>query len=92
MALFYRFHQDIYYLEVCVFHKICANGDELFHLRAGQEWTCELSESGFGELQNMLLETPDWGMPNGAPAPCAQSCNQWMCDSVDCMGCAACQK
>ena len=49
---------DIFYLEVCLFAQICENGAELFHLSAGEEWTCKFSESGFYTLADMLQEGP----------------------------------
>ena len=51
--------------QVCVFSQICANGDELFSLKRGEPFECELSPSRFGELQRWLLATPDWGPAAG---------------------------
>ena len=57
--------QDIYFLEICIFHKICANGDDLFRLRPAQQWHCELSPHGFRQLQHLLEATPVWDPPRG---------------------------
>ena len=81
---------DIYFLEVCTFHKMCANGDELFRLRAGQPWRCELSPSGFDELQRLLREEPDWGEPKGEAPQCEAYCNEWTCGNRECKGCKRC--
>ena len=42
----------------CMFAQICENGAELFHLSAGEEWTCKFSESGYYTLADMLQEGP----------------------------------
>ena len=34
---------DIFYLEICLYAQICANGKELFSLGRGQPWRCTLS-------------------------------------------------
>ena len=80
---------DIFFLEVCTFHQICSNGEELFSLRHGEPWTCQLSASGFEKLKQMLLATPDWGEPKGEPPKCEQYCNEWTCGSNDCKGCGS---
>ena len=84
---------DIYYLEVCLFHQMCENGDELFRLRAGEKWQCELSQKGYNELTSMLQEEPDYSRrPQGAPPKCLNYCNQWTCSNdIDCGGCPACR-
>lgn len=74
---------DIYFLEVCLFHQICSNGNELFSLRQGEKWQCELSVSRFAELQNMLL--PDPSGPSHGTLPGAGACEAWCeCDRHDC--------
>lgn len=50
---------DIFYLEVCMLHQVCRNGDRLFNLRAGEEFECDYSTSKFRELQQMLLTPPE---------------------------------
>ena len=54
---------DIFYLEVCLFNQICANGAELFELRQDEDWQCQFSETRLRELQDILLapsvEPPD---------------------------------
>ena len=49
-------NDDIYYLEVCLYSQICANGDALFGVKAGEVFFCEFSESGFRRLQAVLLD------------------------------------
>lgn len=57
---------DVFFLEVCIYNEICSNGpSELFHLRAGQPWECELDARGLAKLRDMLLDEPDWGPPQG---------------------------
>ena len=46
---------DIFYLEVCLYNQICANGAELFDLERGQEFRCKFSRARYRELQTMLL-------------------------------------
>jgi len=46
---------DIFYLEVCLFHEICENGYDIFNLDVGTDFTCRFSERGFRELQRILL-------------------------------------
>ena len=48
-------NDDIYFLEVCMFSKICANNWELFQLGPGDWFHCQISETGFRELQSYLL-------------------------------------
>jgi len=52
---------DIFFLEVCTFNQICRNGEDLWHLEVGQEWRCELDETLFAELQDILLTPPTTG-------------------------------
>ena len=47
-------NDDIFFLEVCMFSKICANNWELFQLAAGDHFRCQVSEEGFRELQAYL--------------------------------------
>ena len=54
-----------FYLEICIYNQICANGAELFHLARGQAWECQLSAAGLVRLKEMLLAEPDWGPPHG---------------------------
>ena len=78
---------DIYFLEVCLFHQICDNGDQLFRLNAGEKFTCHLSGHRFQELKGMLLEEPNWHAPKGRPPRCEKWCNQWNCEAGECNGC-----
>ena len=55
---------DIFYLEVCIFHQICKNGEELFELNAGDEFTCDYDEEAFFELSRLM--TDEWGTGDGA--------------------------
>jgi len=47
---------DIFYLESCIFATICSNGDEIFHLKEGEDWQCNLSSEGFTRLKDWLLQ------------------------------------
>ena len=47
--------EDIFFLELCAYSKICANNDVLFQLKVGQMFTCEVSPSGIRELRHLLL-------------------------------------
>ena len=79
---------SIFYLEVCVFNQICSNAWELWSVRRGDPFRCELSDDGFRGLQALLLETPDWGAPqDGSASLCKDYCNPWTCASRDCQGC-----
>jgi len=49
---------DIYYMEVCVFSQICENGDQLFEVEEGQDFHCQMSESGVQRLRSMLTTEP----------------------------------
>lgn len=49
-------NDDIFFLEVCIYSKICANRDELFRLEATELFTCQVSEAGVRELQKLLVE------------------------------------
>lgn len=48
-------NDDIYFLEICMYSKICANNWELFQVEAGENFRCQISETGFRELQRYLL-------------------------------------
>jgi len=54
---------DIFYLEVCLFSQLCANGHEVFDLNVGDEFFCQFSEERFRELQE-LLERPPFEPPD----------------------------
>lgn len=47
-------NDDIFFLEVCIYSLVCSNRDELFLLRAGQPFTCQLDEAGFWRLHRYL--------------------------------------
>lgn len=49
---------DIFFLEVCLFNQICANGEEVFRLAVGQFFVCDFSPTKFDELARLLLEPP----------------------------------
>jgi len=56
---------DIFYLEVCLFHEICENGADLFNATAvGEDFSCQFSDRGFRELQQILLSP--WEEPEGS--------------------------
>ena len=42
---------DIFYLEVCMFNRICRNGHALFNLRIGEPFLCDFYEAGVRSLQ-----------------------------------------
>ena len=46
---------DVFHLETCILHSICANGAELFSLPVGQRWHCDLSEARLHEFKRLLL-------------------------------------
>ena len=56
-------------------------------MREGQPFHCRLSRNGFDELQKLLLETPDYHAPKGAPPICKSWCTTWNCGSFECLGC-----
>ena len=49
-------NDDIFFLEACIYAKICANAEELFRLRPAQRFTCQVTEAGFRELQELLTK------------------------------------
>jgi len=49
---------SIFFLEVCLYSQICANGHELFELKVGQPWQCEFDDEAFWELPRILMEPP----------------------------------
>ena len=51
---------DIYYLESCMYSMMCSNSDELFRLRRGETWQCELDEAGYNRMRDWLLRGPDF--------------------------------
>lgn len=46
----------VFYLEVCFYSRICANGHELFKLQVGQPWRCDLDEAAFWELSGVIVQ------------------------------------
>jgi hypothetical protein len=58
---------DIFYLEVCLFHELCKNGKELFQLQSGERYRCDFNESAVQELRR-ILQTP------AEPGPDQQFC------------------
>ena len=48
---------DVFFSEVCLLHRICHNGDELFRLERGQPFKCEFSEDGYRDAVRDLLRT-----------------------------------
>ena len=47
-------NDDIYFLEVCMYSKMCSNREELFRVEAKERFTCEVDPAGFRELQALL--------------------------------------
>ena len=81
---------DIFFLEVCIYNQICTNGDELFDLKVGQKWRCELDERRFKELEGWLTEPLDLEHATsyrGETGRCEKWCNEWNCRSEECRGC-----
>ena len=76
---------DIYFLEVCIFNQVCANGAELFRLKRGQKWQCHLEQSRFQALKAILLEDPDYhhgGTFFGLPSNCQGWCSEYTVSST----------
>ena len=48
-------NDQIFYAEACAYSKICENRKELFKVKAGELFTCEVSEEGVRELQRLLV-------------------------------------
>lgn len=47
---------NIFFLEVCAYSKICENNEELFNLTAGKPFTCKVTPDGIRELATLLVE------------------------------------
>ena len=45
---------DVYYLEICLFAHVCKNGDELFGLRKGAGFVCDLQPERVRDLASLL--------------------------------------
>jgi len=45
---------DIFFLEVCMFHHLCKNGDELFNLKVGEHFECDYDRTALYYLERML--------------------------------------
>lgn len=54
---------DVFYLEVCIFQKICRNGDDIFRLARGEPFHCKFSHRGFLQLRDLLVSGPAAGAP-----------------------------
>lgn len=70
---------------------VCSNGDELFSLKEGETWECNLDIGRFAELQQMLLGEP-YGRSHGNPTRCESWCDceynkEWCSTNADCSGC-----
>lgn len=49
---------DLFYLEVCVFNKICKNAWQLWKVEKGQDFMCDVGDPGrFAELKDILMRT-----------------------------------
>ena len=48
---------DIFYLEVCIFERICRNGADLYNLNVGDNFHCEVSRQGMLQLKQWLLSS-----------------------------------
>lgn len=52
-------NDDIFYLEVCLFHQMCENGAELFRLPStSRPFLCDFSPRRFAELGAILTSAP----------------------------------
>ena len=71
--------EDIFYLEVCLFHHICSNGEELFQLSEGETFVCEFDASAFEELEALLTQTPLQGLDQDDPPACGGA--GWSCET-----------
>ena len=49
-------NDDIFFMELCAYSKICSNREQLFGLKAGEPFTCEVDPVGIRELQSLLLK------------------------------------
>lgn len=47
--------KDVYTLELCMFHRLCTNGKDIFKLDVGQPFVCRFSRERFDQLQALLL-------------------------------------
>ena len=52
-------NDDIFFLEVCMYTKICRNADDLFRVKAEETFHCDVSVEGFRELQRILSGEED---------------------------------
>jgi len=50
---------SIFFLEVCLYSKMCSNRADLFNLRAGQEWHCDFDQYAFLDLSRILRTPPE---------------------------------
>ena len=50
-------NDDIYFLEVCVYAMICDNSAELFEMKVGWRFHCQINEDGFRRMQRYLTST-----------------------------------
>jgi hypothetical protein len=56
-------NDDIFFLEMCVFHMVCRNAGELLAMRSpgqpqvavGQPWRCDFSEELFEAMRQTML-------------------------------------
>ena len=80
---------DIFYLEICLLNQICTNGDQLFRLRAGEEFVCAYSSQRFRDLQRMLLTTPEED-PSAKKCTGASLTKMKQRDAVDANGLPTC--
>ena len=81
---------DIFYLETCIYNQICDNHDELFRLRVGKPFHCQLNQTKYIEMQHWLLAKPDFTSSGNGETHyknCAEWCNAWNCAAVECSGC-----
>ena len=48
-------NDDIFFLEVCLFSKICTNREQLFRTGRGADFVCELDREGMAQLRDLLV-------------------------------------
>ena len=49
------YSSDVFYLESCIFSMMCSNREELWQLRAGQDFYCTPDYDGFAQMRDWLL-------------------------------------
>ena len=45
---------DVFFAEVCIAHRICQNGADIFNVDAGQTMSCDIDQNAFNQLASQL--------------------------------------